>query len=190
MTMLFFILAISLYKNNKFDCSESLYTVCNFTLSSTCHNHVSHFLLKKGDFFAFWTSGICWNFSSKLRYTCAVYFPNSPWIFHLFILLFIPKIFLFFFPIKQLEQQKWSIPVLASHIPWLNPLPLLSHSSSSSHVSWTWRALGLQGGICFLLVQPTHSRKLQLMAPVTVTEGLNTYLKSSLAPVMEGLVTN
>jgi len=76
MTMLFFILAISLYKNNKFDCSESLYTVCNFTLSSTCHNHVSHFLLKKGDFFAFWTSGICWNFSSKLRYTCAVYFPN------------------------------------------------------------------------------------------------------------------
>jgi hypothetical protein len=28
------------------------------------------------------------------------------------------------------------------------------------------------------------------MAPVTVTEGLNTYLKSSLAPVMEGLVTN
>lgn len=190
MTMLFFILAISLYKNNKFDCSESLYTVCNFTLSSTCHNHVSHFLLKKGDFFAFWTSGICWNFSSKLRYTCAVYFPNMQSMNFPLVHSPIYTQNISFFSSKQLEQQKWSIPVLASHIPWLNPLPLLSHSSSSSHVSWTWRALGLQGGICFLLVQPTHSRKLQLMAPVTVTEGLNTYLKSSLAPVMEGLVTN
>jgi hypothetical protein len=28
------------------------------------------------------------------------------------------------------------------------------------------------------------------MPPVTVTEGLKTYLKSTPAPVMEGLVTN
>lgn len=154
MTMLFFILAISLYKNNKFDCSESLYTVCNFTLSSTCHNHVSHFLLKKGDFFAFWTSGICWNFSSKLRYTCAVYFPNSPWIFHLFILLFIPKIFLFFFS----YQTTWATKMK-------HPCPGFSYSLIKSSATIITFILVLS---CFMNVESSRTSGRHLLSPSSI----------------------
>jgi hypothetical protein len=131
---------------------------------------------------------MCWNFSNELKYLCTGYFPTSPRVFLLFILLFRPKPSLFSSTSKQPEQQKWSILVVASHIPWLSFLSLLSHSSSSSPVSWTWRALELLGVIFFLLVQSMNSRQLQLML-VPVREGLNTCLKNTLAPVTEVLVT-
>ena len=133
------------------------------------------------DFFAFGstnyglTSGICWNFSSKIWGAYALFISLTVHEFSTFISYLYPKHFVFFSS-KQLEQQKWSILVIASHIPCLNSLnslSLLSHPSSSSHVSWTWRALGLQGGTSFFPVQSTHSRQLRLML-VTVTEGLNT----------------
>jgi len=152
MTMLFFILAISLYKNNKFDCSESLYTVCNFTLSSTCHNHVSHFCWRRETFLPF--GHLVYVEISQANWGTHALFISltcSPWIFHLFILLFIPKIFLFFFS----YQTTWATKMK-------HPCPGFSYSLIKSSATIITFILVLS---CFMNVESSRTSGRHLLSP-------------------------